>query len=122
MNKREYLRSLGFTVGERGRFNDIMKIELAKYDGVFDDDLKPLKLDNVGKFNKTKKERSKASEQVKHREARTLSGFTRDGHKVAFITCSNCHEHMIWCGCKEGIHSPSIVTHTNDSLVYVRKV
>ena len=47
MTKREYLRSLGFTVGERGRFNDLMKIELAKYDGVFDEDQPKLKLDKI---------------------------------------------------------------------------
>ena len=34
MDDREYLRSLGFTVGERGRFSKEMKAALAKRDGV----------------------------------------------------------------------------------------
>lgn len=34
MDKREYLRSLGFTVGDRGRFSKEMKAALANRDGV----------------------------------------------------------------------------------------
>ena len=34
MDDREYLRSLGFTVGDRGRFSKEMKAALAKRDGV----------------------------------------------------------------------------------------
>ena len=37
MTKREYLRSLGFEVGERGRFTDAMKAALAEYKGTFDE-------------------------------------------------------------------------------------
>lgn len=34
MDDREYLRSLGFTVGDRGRFSKEMKAALATRDGV----------------------------------------------------------------------------------------
>ena len=34
MNNREYLRSLGFTVGDRGRLSKEMKAALANRDGV----------------------------------------------------------------------------------------
>ena len=34
MDDREYLRSLGFTVGDRGRFSKEMREALAKRDGV----------------------------------------------------------------------------------------
>ena len=34
MDDREYLRSLGFTVGDRGRFSKEMKAALANRDGV----------------------------------------------------------------------------------------
>jgi hypothetical protein len=115
MTKREYLRSLGFTVGERGRFNEVMKIELAKYDGVFDDDIKPLKLNKLKEYPATKKQVA----QVKAREARQLFGYTKEGYKVGFITCAACHEHMTWCQCDK-ILAPSVVNRSDDSLVIVR--
>lgn len=40
MDDREYLRSLGFTVGERGRFSKEMKDALANRDGVDPDEAK----------------------------------------------------------------------------------
>jgi hypothetical protein len=124
MNKREYLRSLGFKVGERGRFTDEMKIKLAMYDGVFDEDRIDLKLDNLSKFGGKNKQKSnpKNQEQSRSREARTLFGFTREGTKVGFVNCANCHEHMVFCNCSEGVHSPSIVTHSKDTLVFIPKV
>ena len=124
MNKREYLRSLGFKVGERGRFTDEMKIKLAIYDGVFDEDRIDLKLENLSKFGGKKKQKSNPKNQEQHRgrEARTLFGFTKEGTKVGFVNCAKCYEHMIFCECSEGIHSPSIVTHSKDSLVFVPKV
>ena len=115
MTKREYLRSLGFQVGERGRFNDIMKIELAKYDGIFDDDIKPLKLDKIKEFSNTKKS---AAETRRSREARQLSGFTKEGYKVGFVNCAACNEHMIWCQCDQ-VTAPSVIVRSTDSLVKV---
>ena len=41
MDDREYLRSLGFTVGDRGRFSKEMKAALANRDGVDPDAPEP---------------------------------------------------------------------------------
>ena len=85
MNKREYLRSLGFTVGERGRFNDIMKIELAKYDGVFDDDIKPLKTNKIKEYKPMAA--PVMNKQKRVRENRMLTGYTKEGYKIGFDGC-----------------------------------
>lgn len=124
MTKREYLRSIGFQVGERGRFNDAMKIALASADIIFDEDNVNLKLDIIKKTKLDKQKQREVKIQVsnRHREPRTLSGFTREGVKVAFVNCNKCKEHMIFCGCVEGVHSPSIVTYSKDSLVFVPQV
>ena len=62
MNDREYLRSLGFTVGDRGRFSKEMRAALAKRDGVDPDAPAPeygpndrfpdgrLRIEPVGKY------------------------------------------------------------------------
>ena len=117
MTKREYLRSLGFKVGERGRFNDAMKIELAKYDGVFDDDIKPLKT------NKIKEHKPIVGlvrpGQKKVREKRMLIGYTKEGYKVGFDGCMECHQHMVYCQCPNGILAPRIVTASSDTIVRV---
>lgn len=116
MTKREYLRSLGFRVGERGRFTDEQKTALATFDGIFTDDIKPLKLDKL-KTDKPIKVQ-KLPEQRRQREARQLSGYTKEGYKVGFVMCAACNQHMIWCGC-EKVAAPSIVVRSDDSLVKV---
>jgi len=116
MTKREYLRSLGFTVGERGRFNDLMKIELAKYDGVFDDDQPKLKLEKIKDFGGTKSTRLKP--QTIQREARSLFGYTKEGFKVGFVNCAACSQHMIWCEC-EKVTAPKIVVRSDDKIVRI---
>jgi len=117
MNKREYLRSLGFTVGERGRFNDIMKIELAKYDGVFDDDIKPLKT------NKIKEYKPMAApvmhKQKRVRENRMLTGYTKEGYKIGFDGCLRCHQHMVYCQCPGGITPPTLVVKCDEAIVKI---
>ncbi len=117
MNKREYLRSLGFRVGERGRFTDEQKTAIASYDGVFTDDIKPLKLDKI-KGYKSVKVPTRLPEQRRQREARQLSGYTKEGYKVGFVMCAACNQHMIWCGCDK-VGAPSIVVRSDDSLVKV---
>ena len=117
MTKREYLRSLGFQVGERGRFNSAMKIELAKYDGVFEDDIKPLKTNKI-KENKPIVGMIKPG-QKKVRDKRMLIGYTKEGYKVGFDGCLECNLHMIYCTCKGGILAPRIVTASNDTIVRV---
>lgn len=116
MTKREYLRSLGFRVGERGRFTDEQKTAIATFDGIFDDDVKPLKLDKL-KTDKPIKT-TKLPEQRRQREARQLSGYTKEGYKVGFVMCAACNQHMIWCGCDK-VAAPSIVVRSDDREVKV---
>jgi len=117
MTKREYLRSLGFRVGERGRFTDEQKTALATFDGIFTDDIKPLKLDKL-KTDIPAKPTASLPKQYRQREARQLSGYTKEGYKVGFVMCAACNQHMIWCGC-EKVLAPSIVVRSEDSLVKV---
>jgi hypothetical protein len=112
MTKREYLRSLGFTVGERGRFNTAMQNALSKYDGVFEDDQQKTKLENISV------KRSTLKPQTVQREARSLYGYTREGYKVGFINCASCKQHMIWCECDK-VTAPSIVVRSDDKLVKI---
>ena len=117
MTRREYLRSLGFQVGERGRFNSVMQIELAKYDGVFDDDIKPLKLN---KLNQTKPTIAIVKPNQKRvRKSRMLTGYTKEGYKVGFDGCLECHQHMVYCQCPNGILAPRLVTASPDTIVRV---
>lgn len=115
MTKREYLRSLGFKVGERGRFNDAMKIELAKYDGVFDDDIKPLKTNKIKEYKP--KGIANPTRQKRVRESRMLTGYTKEGYRVGFDGCSNCNQHMAYCACKGGLTPPRIVVNCDDPIV-----
>ena len=117
MTKREYLRSLGFKVGERGRFNDAMKIELAKYDGVFDDDIKPLKTNKIKEYKP--QQAIVRPNQKRVRENRILYGYTKEGYKVGFDGCLECHQHMVYCQCKGGILAPRIVSSSPDTIVRV---
>ena len=116
MNKREYLRSIGFTVGERGRFNDAMKTALAKYDGVFDEDQPDLKQNKVKKV-KAAKGIINLPNQKRVREPRVLAGYTKEGFKVGFDGCSACNQHMVYCTCPNGVLAPKIVSSSADPLV-----
>ena len=100
MTDREYLRSLGFIVGERGRFSKEMLEALAN------------------------RQNAAVAESVNHarevmglpriqespvRPAQELYGLTKDGHKVGFIMCSQCAMHMMWCDCPNGVWAPDNV-------------
>ena len=100
MTDREYLRSLGFTVGERGRFSKEMLEALVN------------------------RQNAAVAESVNHarevmglpriqeapvRPAQELYGLTKDGYKVGFIMCSACAEHMMWCQCEGGVVAPDNV-------------
>jgi hypothetical protein len=117
MNKRDYLRSLGFQVGERGRFNSAMKIALAKYEGVFDEDQPKLKLNKLKTF-KPAKNAIVVPGQRKLREARMITGYTKEGYKVGFDGCIACHQHMVYCSCPSLV-PPKIVATCDDILVRI---
>lgn len=114
MDKREYLRSLGFTVGERGRFSAEMQTAIASAGMNFDSPLKkshdPVEVEVI---------RPHVPPQEALRKAKQLYGYTSEGHKVGFITCRRCSYHMMYCNCKQGVLAPSIVSRCDDSLVNV---
>jgi len=111
MTKREYLRSLGFNVGERGRFTEAMKNAIAEYSGTFDESSsKPAPKPGIN-FHKL------GENAV--RLGRTLKGHTVEGYEVSFVTCRECSMHMIYCVCDGGILAPSIVVTSKESDVRV---
>ena len=91
MTDREYLRSLGFTVGERGRFSSEMQEALDKR--------KTDKFVNYVNDMREFLELPTRPEPV--RNAQTLYGLTMGGARVAFVMCSSCADHMTWCECEK---------------------
>lgn len=125
MTKREFLRSKGFEVGERGRMSQAMKNVLleAEQSGTKFDDVVSVrdKEDDVWAFMPEEIKPS-IPPQEKLREARELVGYTKEGNKVAFVLCGQCSQHMIYCACTGGIVAPSIVRTSTDPLVRIRQL
>lgn len=121
MDKREYLKSLGFEVGDRGRFSAEMKTALKDYEseggqlqgrvGKRDDGLPVIEPGVVVP--------DIAVSRPAVREAKTLKGKTTEGYVVGFVICSECHYHMIYCDCEGGVKAPPIVVSSKDPLVRV---
>lgn len=113
MNKRQWLRSQGFTVGERGKLSPEMLTALKEYPGDIGN-AEPLSvecLDPVIEYV--------PFDTPKMREPRTLYGFTKEGIKVGFTTCRACTKHMSFCSCHKGVLSPTIVVLSKEEEVYV---
>ena len=111
MTKRDYLRSLGFNVGERGRFTEAMKHAIESYDGTFDEP-------SSSAAPKTRVNFQELAQDAL-RPSRELKGVTKDGHTVGFVTCRQCSQHMIYCNCHGGILAPSIVVSSKEPDVRV---
>jgi hypothetical protein len=120
MDKREYLRSLGFTVGERGRFTAEMMTALKDYQ------------EEGGKLEGRTGKREDGLPEVEPcviiphippqrpvRNPKTLVGRSREGYKISFILCFDCHQHMMYCTCEGGVKAPSSVVSSKDPLVRV---
>jgi uncharacterized Ntn-hydrolase superfamily protein len=118
MDKRDFLRSQGFTVGERGRFNDAMvnAIQEAELNGTLFDEKAIPKKKKVYAFEDIIAD---IPSQTKLRASRQLKGISKDGNKVEFITCSNCQSHMVYCACDK-IYAPSIVIQSDDPTVGIK--
>lgn len=115
LTKREFLRSRGFNVGERGRFTPAMLTALQEYEAPEGEELKVLDVEvhNVPiEF--------KLPDEPVMRPARTLYGYTAEGYKVGFVTCKSCTKHMTFCSCQKGIVAPTIVVRSDEEEVYVR--
>lgn len=101
MNKRDWLRSQGFQVGERGRLSPAMLTALEDYpgeesSGAIYDDVEVI-VHDPQYFTDTRE---------KIREPKTMYGLTREGKKVPFVLCFSCNEHMMFCECEGGIKPP----------------
>jgi len=113
MNDREYLRSLGFTVGDRGRFSSEMKAALASRDGVSDsDDVPEYKSTDRLPDGRYAIERSNGlpslvKESVVQRDAKSYVAVLVDGMRIATQYCGSCKDHVMYCECEDGPHPPS---------------
>lgn len=111
MDKREYLRSLGFEVGERGRFSAEMQEALKSFEG-----------EETQNSLRSEVRAAGLNEEVIRiplRPSETLYGFDKEGHKIAFTLCFTCHQHMMWCECDK-ITAPSSVISCKNPLVRVQ--
>lgn len=120
MDQREYLRSLGFEVGDRGRFSAEMKTALKDYKeqgGKLE--VRVGKRDDGLPFIEPGVVIPDMPVQIPLRDAKVLKGKTAEGYVVGFVICSECHYHMIYCDCEGGVKAPPIVVSSKDPLVRV---
>lgn len=120
MDQRQYLRSLGFEVGERGRFSAEMKTALKDFQdqggqlevrtGKRDDGLPVVEPGGVIPH---------VEPETPLREAKKLRGKTPEGYTIEFVMCFDCSKHMMYCKCDGGIKAPSSVVSSKDPLVRV---
>lgn len=120
MDKREYLRSLGFTVGERGRFTAEMMTALKDYQeeggklegrtGKRDDGLPEMEPSVVIPH---------LPPEVAVRKPKKLRGKSKEGYTIEFVMCFDCSKHMMYCNCPGGIKAPSSVTTCKEQDVRV---
>lgn len=117
MNKREFLRSKGFKVGERGRFTPEMITALKEFKEPEQESPRAIDVEvyNVPVV-------FQLPDEPIMRDARTLYGYTREGYKVGFVLCQSCTKHMMFCSCHKGVTAPTIVVRTDEKEVYVRSV
>ena len=108
MHKREYLRSLGFEVGERGRFSAEM-LEALRHFGAEE---------SQNTLNTVIEQYSLDRNIIRtpRRESQELYGYDKEGHKIGFITCFECGEHMMWCEC-DHVTAPTSVAVCKNPLV-----
>lgn len=108
MDKREYLRSLGFEVGERGRFSAEMLEALRSFEGEETQNTLSDEIRAAGLPEKIIR--------IPLRESQNLYGYDKAGHKIGFSMCYACDEHMIWCECDK-ITAPTSVAVCKNPLV-----
>jgi len=114
MTKREYLRSLGFEVGERGRFTEAMKQALDKYEGTFDEPAS-----SSSNYTGPVGQPWIPFSSTPVRPSYAFKGYTKEGYEIRFNGCRRCSAHMKYCICPDGILAPSVVVKCDDPLVCV---
>lgn len=86
MTRREYLRSLGFEVGTRGRFNEAMLKALQDYTEETPEVIIIPKIKNV----------------PKRTDGITVyTAVLKGGQVIRFDTCATCQENVIFCHCSD---------------------
>jgi hypothetical protein len=118
MDKRDFLRAHGFTVGSRGRFSKEMLEVLKDYK---EDTPKP-EYETLTLISSTPAKVESPSLVINStviRPARILEGYTAEGYILKFVECANCYQHMVYCECAAGVKAPSSVIHSTDPLVRV---
>jgi hypothetical protein len=113
MNDREYLRSLGFTVGDRGRFSSEMKAALASRDGITEsDDAPQYKSTDKLADGRYAVERSNGlpslvKPSTMMRDAKIYRARLIDGLVIACGSCGTCKDRIMYCECEDGPHPPN---------------
>jgi hypothetical protein len=86
MNKRDYLRSLGFEVGSRGRFSAEMQAALAN----FVEDT-PVEEEPIPKIPNTPKRKDGIT---------VYTAVLKGGQVIKFDYCPTCKDNVIYCHCR----------------------
>ena len=97
MDKREYLRSKGYTVGSRGRFSLEMIEELKDF------------VDNRPVLVKEKPQQATKPAAIPNQTIQredTVIYIVHDGIKLAIGQCFECHCHIRYCKCLNGPRPP----------------
>lgn len=108
MNQREYLRSQGFTVGERGRFSAEMKAALeAAPAGSFEVAAPATPKARKPRVEKSQKQANKPTprDMPQVRDADTVWALTSVGRRevpLGFTMCTRCRLGVRYCSCSEG--------------------
>lgn len=112
---RDWLRSQGYPVGERGRLSAAMKKAVESSGLKF---IEPIVVDagDFGKPDTSWRDNPHFNQSVQ-RPSKTLYGFDSDGHKIAFSMCWQCNSHMSLCACKGGVLAPTYISYTKEKDV-----
>lgn len=85
MNKREYLRSLGFEVGTRGRFSEEMQLALLNYEEESEPEIVII---------------PKVKNTPKRSDGITVyTAELHTGQIIRFDMCADCKENVVFCHC-----------------------
>lgn len=95
MDKREYLRSQGFEVGERGRFSAEMLEALKSFEGEETQDRNIVSRSTIVR-----------SISVPQRDANVYMCVLEDGGRVAMGFCNRCKDSIRYCECSGGPMPP----------------
>jgi uncharacterized protein with PIN domain len=109
MDKREYLRSIGFEVGERGRFSTEMKEALSSHVNENPESIIVSRSERLADGRPAVEPHSvyvPPPPQKKQREESVFYAITTRGENIACTSCGECKFAMIYCECEGGPKPP----------------